>query len=213
MKDALSYLVDKYAINLDAPSPIEIPNVGRDSIPHILKDLNFKIGAEIGTEKGLYMMQIMKRNPQMKMFAVDPYIQYKGYNGWVEEIFIGNYQIAHDRLGQYNVEFIRKYSMDALADFEDESLDFVYIDGNHAYEYVRDDIAGWITKVRPGGIISGHDYVKARKSKSGGMINVRRAVHEFAEQNNVSPWFILGTEGRVPGEIRDTSRSWMWVKQ
>ena len=212
MTDALSYLVDKYAINLDVPSPIEIPNVGRDSIPQILKDLKFKIGAEIGTEKGLFMMQLVKRNPGMKMFAVDPYVQYNGYNSWVPEIFIGNYQIAHDRLDQYNVEFIRKYSMDALVDFEDGSLDFVYIDGNHAYEYVRDDIAGWITKVRSGGIISGHDYVKARKSKSGGMINVRRAVHEFTEQNNVSPWFILGTEGRVPGEIRDTSRSWLWVK-
>ena len=159
------------------------------------------------------MMQLAKRNPGMKMFAVDPYVQYDGYNSWSPEIFIGNYQIAHDRLGQYpNVEFIRKYSMDALADFKDESLDFVYIDANHSYKHVRKDIAGWIKKVRIGGIISGHDYVKARNSKSGGLIDVKKAVHEFTEKNNVSPWFILGTEGRVPGEIRDTSRSWLWVK-
>ena len=212
--NTLDYLVDKYKIDLSAPSPIEIPNVGRDSLPRILKDLKFTIGAEIGVEKGLNLKQLVKRNPKLKMFAVDPYVKYDRYNTWTEERFIGNHQIAHERLDVFpNVEFIEKFSMDALADFEDESLDFVYIDANHGYEFVLEDITGWEKKVRPGGILSGHDYVKSRHSKSGGlMINVKRAVQEFTRDNNISPWFILGTEGKVPGQIRDNSRSWMWVK-
>lgn len=212
---ALDYLVSKYELDLSVASPIEIPNVGRDSIPRILKDLEFTVGAEIGVEKGLNMKQLVKRNPNLKMYAIDPYVKYDGYNSWTEEIFTGNYQIAHERLDRYpNIEFIRKFSMDALADFEDESLDFVYIDANHGYKFVLEDIIGWEKKVKHGGIISGHDYVKARRSKSGGhLINVRGAVQKFTSDNNISPWFLLGTEGRVEGEIRDNSRSWLWVKE
>jgi len=42
--------------------------------------------------------------------------------------------------------------------YEDQSLDFVFIDAKHTYEAVTKDIAAWRGKVRPGGIICGHDY-------------------------------------------------------
>ena len=41
----------------------------------------------------------------------------------------------------------------------DGDLDWVFIDANHNYDYVRADIAAWTPKVRPGGIIAGHDYL------------------------------------------------------
>lgn len=43
--------------------------------------------------------------------------------------------------------------------FEDESLDFVYIDANHAYDYVKQDIELWYSKVSKGGYLLGHDYI------------------------------------------------------
>lgn len=55
---------------------------------------------------------------------------------------------------------IRAASVDAAKIFEDESLDFVYIDANHAYDYVVEDIATWYPKVKPGGYLGGHDYIK-----------------------------------------------------
>lgn len=42
--------------------------------------------------------------------------------------------------------------------FQDESLDFVYIDGNHKYSVVKDDIDYWLPKIKPDGLICGHDY-------------------------------------------------------
>lgn len=42
--------------------------------------------------------------------------------------------------------------------YENQSLDFVFIDADHRYEAVRRDIAAWLPKVKPGGIISGHDF-------------------------------------------------------
>lgn len=51
-------------------------------------------------------------------------------------------------------------SQDAVKKFEDNSLDFVYIDAEHSYKAVKEDIKEWMPKVKSGGIIAGHDYDK-----------------------------------------------------
>lgn len=64
-----------------------------------------------------------------------------------------------------NMKPVEKYykpmkmkSLEAVHLFEDNSLDFVFIDGSHEYEDVKDDIAFWLPKVKIGGILAGHDY-------------------------------------------------------
>jgi len=57
-----------------------------------------------------------------------------------------------------NINFIEKISEDAATKFEDDSLDFVYIDGDHRPEFVKQDIELWLPKLKKGGIIAGHDY-------------------------------------------------------
>ena len=52
----------------------------------------------------------------------------------------------------------KKVSWDFAKEFEDKSVDFVFIDADHRYESVKKDIVAWIPKIRPGGIIAGHDY-------------------------------------------------------
>jgi hypothetical protein len=56
---------------------------------------------------------------------------------------------------------IRSTSVDAAKMYEDNSLDFVFIDAEHSYESVREDIDAWLPKVKKGGIIAGHDYSTA----------------------------------------------------
>ncbi len=53
---------------------------------------------------------------------------------------------------------IRKKSIEASKDFEDNSLDFVYIDANHQFRNVLEDLKSWYPKVKSGGVIAGHDY-------------------------------------------------------
>lgn len=49
-------------------------------------------------------------------------------------------------------------SMIAAFMFPAQSLDFCFIDADHAYESVQRDIAAWRPKIKPGGILAGHDY-------------------------------------------------------
>lgn len=68
------------------------------------------------------------------------------------------------------VNSIRGYSVEIAKTYQDDSLDFVFIDGDHRYECVAEDIKAWLPKVKSGGILSGHDY--------GWCSDVRKAVHE-----------------------------------
>ncbi len=59
-----------------------------------------------------------------------------------------------------NVRKIKRLSRDAVDDFDDRSLDFVYIDAEHTYRAVRNDIVSWLPKICSKGFIGGHDYKK-----------------------------------------------------
>lgn len=56
-----------------------------------------------------------------------------------------------------NVELINKKSKDAVNDFADNSLDVVFLDADHRYEYIKEDIKLWLPKVKPTGLLCGHD--------------------------------------------------------
>lgn len=81
---------------------------------------------------------------------------------------------------------IKLLSLDAVNLYKDESLDFVFIDGNHNYSYVKEDILKWKPKIKKGGILSGHDYYN--------WIGVKQAVDEIFGINNIkimsSSWLI-----------------------
>lgn len=53
---------------------------------------------------------------------------------------------------------LRMTSLEAAKLYQDESLDFVFLDASHKYEDIKADIEAWYPKVKPGGIFSGHDY-------------------------------------------------------
>lgn len=58
----------------------------------------------------------------------------------------------------YNIEFMLGSSDDLVNEFEDESFDMIYIDGDHTYDQVCKDIDNYLPKVKNGGFIGGHDY-------------------------------------------------------
>jgi hypothetical protein len=224
--NTLDYILDKFNIVypeveycadgegevIHTKMPIEIPNFGRDQLAVLFAELGFTMGAEIGVEQGVYSEILCRANPKLKLYSIDAWKAYRGYRDHTRQEKLDMfYKITQARLSGFNYELIRKFSMDAVKDFKDNSLDFVYIDGNHDFLNVTNDIYHWSKKVRPGGIISGHDFVKRRDEMA--HVHVRMVLNGYTDAYKIRPWFVLGREAVVEGEIRDGSRSWMWVKQ
>jgi hypothetical protein len=200
--NTLRYIIDKYHIDLAAGTRFDLPGGGRGLLASLWHELGFKVGAEIGIESGRYSVTICATNPGVKLYCVDPWEVYPGYRDHVGQDHLEVlYNDTIARTKPYNCEIIRGFSMDAVKNFEDESLDFVYIDANHDYKHVTEDITEWSKKVRKGGIVSGHDY---KISKVGAMNNTIEAVNNYTGAQNIKPWFVWGG---------DTAPSWMWVKE
>ena len=218
--DTLGYILKKYDLGLS--EKIEIPNVGRNDLASLLSELNFKVGVEVGVECGLYSEVLCRNNPQMKIYGVDPWESLEACiknspkrrtdNHSSQKTCDRYYESAMRRLAPYpNSIILKEYSVDAVKRFEDKSLDFVYIDANHDYSFVIDDITWWSKKVRKGGIVSGHDYYNTSSSSKVTM-QVKRAVNDYVKENGIKPLIIWGAHAVIPGMIRDKWRSWMWVK-
>jgi hypothetical protein len=148
----------------------------------------------------------------LHLHSVDPWKTYSDYREHVTQVKLDRIRAdCKRRLSVLNCDIIRGFSMDAVKLFEPSSLDFVYIDGNHDLLHAVQDIHEWSKKVRPGGIVSGHDYKKTKAPVT--MLHVVQAVQAYTDAYKIRPWFVLGRRERRPGETRDNSRSWMWVKQ
>lgn len=161
----------------------------RKELAKYFKELGFKVGAEVGVAQGYYSEVLCQENSDLKLYCIDYWEYYKEYIDYRKKSTFNNlYEEAVTRLKPYDCILIKKRSMDAVKDFKDESLDFVYIDAHHGYEYIKEDIEEWSKKVKKKGIVSGHDYYKMPS----GNVGVIKAVDEYVKKNNykliVMPW-------------------------
>jgi hypothetical protein len=92
---------------------------------------------------------------------------------------------------------VRKTSMEALADFENESLDFIHVDGAHDYDNACVDLIFWAYKVRLGGIISLHDWM------AGHGAGVMQAINGYTHCHSINPWYVT----------REKEATAFWVKR
>ena len=207
--DTLEYIVEKFNLDINNKSPIEIPNINRTIMAQTLYELEFKVGAEIGVAAGEHAETLCKNNPNLTLYCIDAWQYYHGYYDYLGEKLEKFYKKAQSRLAPYNCILIKKFSMDAVKDFEDNSLDFVYIDGAHDFKNVADDVCEWTKKVRIGGIVYGHDF---KRSKSNYLNAVKDVVPAYCYQYKINPWFILGTKGHSGGMFKEGTQSWMFIK-
>ena len=136
---------------------------------------------EVGTWQGAsaaYMaVEIINSGKDIKFDCVDIWGRYSigGLNtknpdhlpdDTVEQLFYSNIKPV-----QHVINAIKDNSVNAALQYQDSTLDFVFIDANHVYEAVRDDLHAWFPKVKKTGIIAGHDYYND--------YGVKRAVDEF----------------------------------
>lgn len=202
--NTLEFVLKKWNIKPGLRHPIEIPSVGRYDLAKLFAELGFTKGAEIGVLFGRYSKILCEVNPKLKLFSIDPWLAYKEYKDLTtQDDFDNLYEQTKTALASFNCKIIRAKSMDAIKEFSDNSLDFVYIDGNHEFASETNDIYEWSKKVRPGGIISGHDYIRYRLTSFSHSYEV---VNAYTYAYRITPWFVTS---RSRG---DPIRSWFWVK-
>lgn len=181
----------------------------RQLLAKYFADLGFTKGAEIGVCRGQYSRVLLESIPGLTLYGVDPWYSIsrtakeRGHRHSCHKQTLSNLA-SWIESGQFII--LRKFSMEALADIPDESLDFVFIDGDHRYEFVKDDIAGWEKKVRKGGIVSGHDYYIFHSR----LVGVVDAVNDYVKENNID---LLLTARDPYNPDRDSRRPcWYFIK-
>lgn len=144
--------------------------------------------AEIGVAEGNFSRDMLKYWNASKVFSIDLWGKINGQSGdggfendWHEK----NYQNALSLLKEFGDRsvILRGISWEMAVHVQDESLDFIHIDCCHSYECVKKDLAAWVPKVKPGGIISCHDIMNTS-------YGVRQAVEEISRN-----WILIPEQG------------------
>lgn len=140
-----------------------------------LLDKSNLIGIEIGSYAGESTELFLKSYAFKTLYCIDPWKE--GYDdkddasytdmNYVESIFDSKFA------NNPTIIKVKQSSNNAVNMFEDNSIDFVYIDGCHTYEAVKWDVEHYITKIKDGGVIAGHDY------GAGHLPGVKKAIDEY----------------------------------
>lgn len=120
-----------------------------------------EIGSWRGKSLAFLVVESINSGKSQDLIAIDPWSDViEGADGAEEltpdEVFAEFRSNLRPVEGHYDV--IRATSIVGSSNFGEQSIDFVFIDASHAYADVLDDLKAWYPKVRPGGIIAGHDY-------------------------------------------------------
>jgi predicted O-methyltransferase YrrM len=160
----------------------------------LIKSYNNPVGLEIGTRDGATSHWILQEVPDAYLYSIDPFLDYMD---WCGPVTGSNDEYL--KMMKYMREYMTRYthyrctSDDGLRFFEDNSLDFIFIDGLHTYEQVLIDCKNYWPKIKSGGIFAGHDY--------SAIADVRRAVDEFNIVSGLN----------LPVQQTDND-VWYWIK-
>jgi hypothetical protein len=141
-------------------------------------------GVEVGVRDGWFSEMLLDRWRGRHLISVDPWREF----GADEYKDLSNVEQArqdelHRATGERLARFGERSSIwrmtgsEAAERLPHHSLDLVYLDARHDYDSVMSDLAEWHERLRPGGVIAGHDYVDG--DFVDGLFGVESAVNEF----------------------------------
>jgi Methyltransferase domain len=187
----------------------------RRDLGHICEIRGFKVGVELGVQRGHFAVEMLKRWRSVESYhLVDIWAPQKNYKD------VANFDLpVHEKIlaeatrglrpWKDKVFFWRNYTSVAVKYFKPESVDFIYVDARHDYCGVKEDIGTWWPILKVGGVMAGHDYLTADEAGRGTQnwaicgdgitVNegaVKGAVNEFAAHHgfkvystvNDGPW-------------------------
>jgi hypothetical protein len=193
--------------NVDQMSSRRAPELrSRDDFAEFLNSRTLVGEAvEVGVGRGEFSRAFLDRWQGRLLHLVDPWRHLPNYVDIANVADAGHEARLAEALkrleshrGRFRVH--RTCSLDAALFFDDVSLDFVYLDANHAFEAVWNDLNAWFPKLKSGGVFAGHDFLDGDLPE--GQFGVKSAVRKFAAQIGLS---VCQTAER-------TWPSWFFVK-
>jgi len=132
-----------------------------------------EIGSWKGKSSAYLAVEIIKSGKNITLDCIDTW---EGSSEHINDLYVKSnslYELFIKNTSSLSsvINPIKMNSIFASKNYEDRTIDFIFIDGSHDYESVKADINAWLPKVKIGGIISGHDY--------GSWKTVTKAVDEF----------------------------------
>ena len=192
--------------------PVVIPDCSRDELPDLFVNMGYKTGAEIGVYKGAFTEKFC--NAGLTMYAIDPWLAYQGAGRTLQDQKRQDFLYGHTKraLAPYpNCTIIRATSMDAVTRFADGSLDFVYIDADHSFRHIAEDLVEWTKKVRSGGVVSGHDYFYTSPRSTNVVIHAAPVVDAYVKVYDIPNLYVFGA-GKNAKDKDDRYPSWLFFK-
>lgn len=153
-----------------------------------VRDKKNLVGIEIGVAGGEHALSLLETLDIKKLYLIDPYDLYDGYDEGKKHFDVDQLNIsetkaaARNLLAEYHdkIIWIEDLSDVACNNIKDQ-VDFVYIDGNHQYEYVQSDIENYFKLIKSGGVLGGHDYYNGFQREHDGVV---KAVTSFVNKSN-----------------------------
>jgi hypothetical protein len=164
-----------------------------DRIAQLGDDLT---GCELGVCRGRNLRFLLDRVPNIKtVYAIDPWEPYDDWWGRMDRDTVESWmREAIELLKDYDdkITVLRAKSSVALNYIDDDTLDYIFIDGDHSYESTKFDLANSFKKIKSKGLFSGHDWQ---------LESVQQAVNEFRKENSIT------------AELQFTENNvWFWYK-
>src|SRR5215218_5689654 len=164
----------------------------RDELPVMLNERGLLgCGVEVGVKEGIFSAHLLSGWRGCHLISVDPWQEdaaeaYVDIANVEQRVHDGFYQDTVRRLTPFGARSTiwRTTSTEASRLIPHHSLDFAYLDARHDYDSVIEDLEAWFDKVRPGGILAGHDYLDGHFPA--GVFGVRSAVDSFFAARGIS---------------------------
>jgi len=164
-------------------------------LEHIPKN---SVGAEIGVHLGNFSTKIINSASPKLLYLIDPWKTFddeKYKDSWygsktTQEEMDERYHTVVKKFQKNNVKILRNFSLEAAKEIPDNSLDWVYVDGDHSFEGSYNDLNTYYDKVKKGGFIYGDDY-NIDKWWNTGVVD---ALHKVLYEKKLKIVFLLGNQ-------------------
>jgi predicted O-methyltransferase YrrM len=155
------------------------------NLPEIQKLKIAEVGVYQGRGTAIWVVELLNKNLDFEYTAIDHFM---GSSEHDPEF--GYYEATKNNLKPIDrfVKIMNQTSFEAAQNFDEESLDLIYIDASHDYDSVLNDLKSWFPKLKKGGIICGDDYID-------GWPGVVSAVDEFFDSKinkfGIQQWWTI----------------------